>query len=333
LIKKEESAVAFQLSEASLSMRSFKSLSEKEILALAISLEEEDARIYDDFAEGLGTDFPATAQIFKQMRADEDRHRHRLLDLYREKFGEHIPLLRRQDVKGFITRRPIWLVRPLGVEAVKKYAATMEVETKRFYEHALAHTTDASIRQLLGDLAEEERRHAQTAERLGEPKEQEDDRAAQHRLFVLQVVQPGLAGLMDGSVSTLAPLFAAAFATGESKDALLVGLAASLGAGISMGFAEALSDDGSLTGRGRPLVRGVVCGLMTAVGGLGHSLPYLISDFRLATALAVGVVLVELFAISWIRHRYMDSPWLTALVQVVVGGVLVFLAGMLIGSS
>jgi VIT1/CCC1 family predicted Fe2+/Mn2+ transporter len=138
---------------------------------------------------------------------------------------------------------------------------------------------------------------------------------------------------MDGSVSTLAPLFAAAFATRKPHDALIVGIAASVGAGISMGFAEALSDDGSLTGRGRPLLRGLVCGLMTALGGLGHSLPYLISDFNIATAVAVLVVLVELGIISYIRNHYMDTPLMSAIFQVVIGGVLVFLAGILIGSS
>jgi rubrerythrin len=262
-------------------MRSFKSLNEREVLALAISLEEEDARIYDDFAEGLKDTHPTLAEQFRQMRGDEDRHRHRLLDLYRQKFGEHIPLIRRHDIQGFVRRKPIWLVRPLGADAVRKHAETMELETKRFYEAAARQSTDTSIRQLLGDLAEEERRHELTAQALTtEPSDEEQ--AARRRLFVLQVVQPGLAGLMDGSVSTLAPLFAAAFATKQSWQTFLVGLAASLGAGISMGFAEALSDDGSLTGRGRPLVRGGVCGLMTALGGLGHTLPYLIQDVNAA---------------------------------------------------
>src|SRR6266478_3438634 len=256
-------------------MRSFDSLSEKEILALAISQEEEDARIYDDFAEGLKESHPEQAQKFAEMRRDEDSHRHRLLDLYRERFGEHIPLIRRQEVKGFVKRRPIWLVRPLGLRAVQKEAELMELETKRFYEAAARRTTDVGIRQLLGDLAEEERHHAQTAEQIAQTKLSEEESARQKRLFLLQVIQPGLAGLMDGSVSTLAPLFAAAFATHNSWDAFRVGLAASIGAGISMGFAEALSDDGSLTGRGHPWARGAVCGAMTALGGLGHSLPYL----------------------------------------------------------
>ena len=311
-------------------MRSFKSLSEQEILALAISLEEEDARIYDDFADGLQTSYPAQAEEFRKMRVEEDGHRHRLLDLYRAKFGDHIPLIRRQDVKGFVGRKPVWLVRPLGLDAVRKQAELMELETSRFYETAARKATDAGIRQLLGDLAEEERKHGRMAEDMI-AEAPDTEAAARKREFVLQVVQPGLAGLMDGSVSTLAPLFAAAFATHNNKKTLLVGLAASLGAGISMGFAEALSDDGSLTGRGRPWMRGLICGAMTALGGLGHALPYLIPDFHLATILAVSVVAVELIVIAWIRHRYMDTSWGSALFQVVIGGILVFLTGVLIG--
>jgi erythrin-vacuolar iron transport family protein len=314
-------------------MRSFESLNEKEILALAISLEEEDARIYDDFAEGLQESYPEQAKKFAAMRRDEDSHRHRLLNLYRERFGEHIPLIRRGDVRGFVSRRPVWLVRPLGLRAVQKEAEVMEFETMRFYEVAARRTTDVGIRQLLGDLTEEERHHAHTAEQIAQTKLSEEESARQKRLFVLQVIQPGLAGLMDGSVSTLAPLFAAAFATHNSWDAFRVGLAASIGAGISMGFAEALSDDGSLTGRGHPWARGTVCGLMTAVGGLGHSLPFLIRDVHVATWIAVAVVICELGVISWVRHRYMDTPLSSAVVQVVLGGILVFLVGILIGSS
>jgi rubrerythrin len=314
-------------------MRSFESLNEREILALAISLEEEDARIYDDFADGLQESYPEQAKKFAAMRRDEDSHRHRLLNLYRQRFGEHIPLIRRGDVRGFVRRRPVWLVRPLGLRAVQKEAEVMEFETMRFYEAAARRTTDAGIRQLLGDLTEEERHHAHTVEQIAKTRLSEEESARQKRLFVLQVIQPGLAGLMDGSVSTLAPLFAAAFATHNSWDAFRVGLAASIGAGISMGFAEALSDDGSLTGRGHPWARGTVCGLMTAVGGLGHSLPYLIPDVHIATWIAVAVVICELGVISWVRHRYMDTPWSSAVVQVVLGGILVFLVGILIGSS
>jgi rubrerythrin len=317
--------------------RNFKDLSEREILALAISLEEEDARIYGDFAEGLRETYPATAKMFEAMLAEESEHRRSLIAAYQQRFGQHIPLLRRQDVKGFVARRPVWLVRPLGIDAVRKQAEIMELETRRFYERAAQRVTDASVRKLLGDLAEAERRHQTMAESLEEkfltPETREAEEKSARRLFVLQIVQPGLAGLMDGSVSTLAPLFAAAFATQASRDAFLVGLAASIGAGISMGFAEALSDDGSLTGRGYPWVRGLVCGLMTMAGGIGHTLPFLLGNFRAATTVAVGVVAVELAAISYVRHRYMDTPYLSATVQVVLGGVLVFASGILIGSA
>jgi rubrerythrin len=318
-------------------MQTFQSLTEQEILALAISLEEEDSRIYGDFAEGLQKDFPATAVLLREMLAEEDGHRHRLIELHRQKFGEHIPLIRRHDIKGFVQRKPVWLVRPLGLSAVRKEVELMELETQRFYEKAVQKATDAGIRQLLGDLASEERKHSRLAEQIESAQRSsgalEEEAEARRRLFVLQVIQPGLAGLMDGSVSTLAPLFAAAFATRNPKETFLVGLAASLGAGISMGFAEALSDDGSLTGRGRPLTRGLVCGLMTALGGLGHTLPYLIPSFHLATTIAIVVVVIELGIISYIRHHFMDTPLLSAIFQVVVGGVLVFATGILIGSS
>ena len=314
-------------------MRNFDSLSEREVLALAISLEEEDARIYGDFADGLQENYPEQAAKFREMRREEDGHRHRLLESYKARFGEHVPHIRRQDVRGFVDRKPVWLVRPLGLKTVQKTAESMEVETRRFYEAACRHTTDTGIRQLLGDLAEEERNHAHTAEQISLTKLSEDEKSQQQRLFVLQVVQPGLAGLMDGSVSTLAPLFCAALATHSSHATLLVGLAASVGAGISMGFAEALSDDGALTGRGHPWARGFVCGLMTTLGGIGHTLPYLIPNYKTATAVAVCIVFVELGVISWVRHRFMDTPWASALFQVALGGLLVFLAGILIGNS
>lgn len=317
--------------------RKFKDLSEREILALAITLEEEDGRIYGDFAEGLRETYPATARMFEEIGAEESEHRASLIETYRQRFGEHIPLIRRQDVKGFVERRPVWLLRPLGINVVRRQLEIMELETRQFYERAIQQVTDAGIRKLLGDLAEVERKHSALAEMLEEkhltPEVRTAEEAAQRRLFLLQIVQPGLAGLMDGSVSTLAPLFAAAFATRSSTDAFLVGLAASVGAGISMGFAEALSDDGSLTGRGHPWIRGLVCGLMTMGGGIGHTLPFLIPSFMVAFTVAVLVVAVELAVISYIRHRYMDTPFLSAAFQVGVGGVLVFLAGILIGSS
>jgi erythrin-vacuolar iron transport family protein len=320
-----------------MSKKSFKELSEREILALAIQLEEEDSRVYGDFAEGLRETYPATAEAFDDMQAEESRHRQRLIEMYRQRFGEHIPLIRRQDVKGFVERRPIWLVRPLGIKAVRKQVEVMEAETRRFYERALQQMSNADTRKLLGDLAEVERQHYEFAESLRDRQVQSGERAeedkSQKRLFMLQIVQPGLAGLMDGSVSTLAPIFAAAFATHESKAAFLVGLAASIGAGISMAFAEALSDDGSLTGRGRPYVRGGVTGLMTAAGGIGHTLPFLIRSFHLAFMAAVIVVAVELAIISYVRHSYMDTPLLSSAFQVVVGGVSVFAVGILIGSA
>jgi rubrerythrin len=317
--------------------KNFKDLSEAEILALAISNEEMDGRIYADFAARLKDNYPATAEVFKEMEAEEDSHRRRLIDEFQRRFGEHIPLIRREDIKGFINRKPVWLIQSLGIETVRRYAESMEAETQRFYERAAARASDTSTRKLLGDLAEAERNHVLIADELQKEHLTRDAKAeedkAHRRLFVLQIVQPGLSGLMDGSVSTLAPVFAAAFATKSSHAAFLVGLAASLGAGISMGFAEALSDDGSLTGRGKPLLRGIVCGLMTTAGGIGHSLPYLIPNFRTATALAVFVVAIELLVISWIRNRYMDTPFLRAAFQVVVGGVCVFVVGILIGSS
>jgi len=307
------------------------------MLALAISLEEEDERVYADYAEGLRQDFPGSAAVFDGMREEESSHRRRLIEIYQKRFGDHIPLIRRQDVKGFVTRKPVWLVRPLGLETVRKQVAAMEIESRRFYESAAARAQDPGVRQLLDDLAQEERTHEDRAERLEKDKLGPDIKGkedeANRRLFVLQIVQPGLAGLMDGSVSTLAPVFAAASATRNSWDAFLVGLAASIGAGISMGFAEALSDDGSLTGRGHPWLRGLVCGLMTALGGIGHTLPFLIRDFQIAMGAAIIVVLIELGIISWIRHRYMETPPLSAAVQVGVGGALVFVTGMLIGSA
>jgi erythrin-vacuolar iron transport family protein len=317
--------------------KNFRDLSECEILALAISLEEEDGRIYGEFAEGLREAYPTSAKVFEEMQAEESRHRQALIDLYRSKFGEHIPLISREHVKGFVERRPIWLVRPLGLKKVRRQAEIMELETRRFYERAIRQVTDASIRKLLGDLADVERQHYARAESLEEEQltltVQSKEAESQRKLFVLQVVQPGLAGLMDGSVSTLAPIFAAAFATRNTHDALLVGLAASLGAGISMAFAEALSDDGSLTGRGQPLVRGVVTGAMTTAGGLGHTLPFLIRQFHLAFTVAVIVVAAELGIISYVRHHFMDTPILSSTMQVIVGGVLVFVVGVLLGSS
>jgi rubrerythrin len=318
-------------------LKSFAELTEQEILALAISLEEEHGRIYADYADGLIETFPASAKVFAEMAEEENEHRRWLIDLYQKTFGNHIPLIRRQDVKGFVKHEPLWMVRPLGLDKVRAQAEAIEYETRQFYERATSRTTDANIRKLLGDLAAAEREHVSLAQKLGQvhltgdAKEQEDE--AKHRMFVLQVVQPGLAGLMDGSVSTLAPLFAAAFATHSTWETFLVGTAASVGAGISMGMAEAMSDDGSLTGRGQPWVRGLITGMMTTIGGIGHTLPYLIKDFKTATILAIAVVMIELWAIAWIRSKYMDTKFLRAVFEVVVGGLIVFGAGILIGSA
>lgn len=318
-------------------MKRFSDLSEQEVLALAISNEEEDSRIYRGFAEGLRAQFPASAQVFDEMAEEEARHRTMLFDLYRTKFGEYLPLIRRQDVKGFIRKKPLWLMQPLNIDEVRRYVEDMEFEAARFYRRAAETTRDASVRQLVVELAEAEDAHESIAHRLEQtiltPKARAEEDETARRMFMLQYVQPGLAGLMDGSVSTLAPLFAAAFATQRTWETFLVGLAASVGAGISMGFAEALSDDGSLTGRGAPWLRGGVCGLMTTVGGLGHTLPYLIPDFWTATVVSIIIVILELAAISWIRYRYMDTSFLGAAFQVMVGGALVFIAGILIGSS
>jgi rubrerythrin len=317
-------------------VKSFADLNEQEILALAISNEDDDNRIYRSFADALRGSYPDTADMYDKMAQEEIGHRDMLLDLHRKKFGDFLPLIRRQDVKGFVARRPIWLNRTLSLEATRKFAEEMEYETARFYRRAAQTAHDDAVRDLLRRLAAAEDSHQALAHDLGEkitPAARESEDSTARRMFVLQYVQPGLAGLMDGSVSTLAPLFAAAFATHNTWSTFLVGFAAAIGAGISMAFAEAMSDDGSLTGRGAPVMRGAVCGAMTTLGGLGHALPYLIPNFSIATTLAFAVVAVELVAISWIRTRYMDTPFLQAAFQVVVGGVLVFAVGILIGSS
>lgn len=320
-----------------LSRKRFSDLSEEEVLALAISSEEDDAQIYRTFASRLAEDHPASAAVFRGMAEEEDDHRRQLIERFRAQFGEHIPLVRREHVAGFYARRPIWLSQTLSLEKMRHEAEAMERSAHKFYLNAAAHTSDAATRKLLGDLAAAEAGHEQTAHALEEEhltpeaRAKEDDEA--HRQFVLTWVQPGLAGLMDGSVSTLAPIFAAAFATGDTWNTFLVGLAASVGAGISMGFTEAASDDGAISGRGAPWKRGVASGVMTAIGGLGHALPYLIPHFWTATIIAMCVVFVELWAIAWIQNRFMETPFWRAAMQVVLGGALVLGAGMLIGSG
>ena len=317
--------------------RRFKDLSEQEVLALAISSEEDDARIYRSYSERLRADFPASAAIFDDMAIEEDGHRTRLIDLHRVRFGDTIPLIRREHVAGFYARRPVWLIENLSLDRIRDEARQMERDAQAFYETAAKSTTNADTRQLLGDLAAAEAGHsdratALVAENINADADAEEKDAA-HRQFVLTWVQPGLAGLMDGSVSTLAPIFAVAFATQDTWTTFLVGLAASIGAGISMGFTEAASDDGQISGRGSPLKRGVASGVMTTVGGLGHTLPYLITDFWTATTIAIAVVFVELWAIAWIQNKYMETPFFRAALQVVVGGALVLGVGILIGSG
>jgi rubrerythrin len=317
--------------------KSLKELTAREVLALAIQAEEEDGRIYADLAEQVREDYPETAKSLRAMQEEENGHRHRLIEMYRQKFGDHIPLIRRQDVKGFFSRKPLWVHSALTIGMIRSEIEGMEREAQNFYTAAITETTDAEVRQLLGDLAAEESKHYDIAEEMDEAQKKsgarKNEEDSERRKFVLQIIQPGLAGLMDGSVSTLAPVFAAAFVTHQSRDAFLVGMAASVGAGISMGFAEAMSDDGVLSGRGKPLARGTVCGLMTAAGGVGHTLPFLVNNFHVAVAIAVFIVAIELGVIAWIRHRYMDTPLLSAAFQVIVGGVLVFIVGILIGSA
>lgn len=318
------------------SRRSFSSLSEQEILALAISSEEDDSRIYRAYADGLRADFPASAKIFDEMSEEENQHRQSLIDLFQQRFGDSIPLIRREHVRGYYERKPDWLMRPLNLEKTRAQAEDMERQAERFYRAAAAQTSDADTRRLLGDLAIAESEHQQAALRLEQTLLPEGVREGEEneekKKFLLTYVQPGLAGLMDGSISTLAPIFAAAFATGDTWTTFLVGLSASVGAGISMGFTEAVHDDGVLSGRGSPVKRGLASGIMTTIGGLGHTLPYLIPDFKIATSVAIAIVFVELWAITWIQNKYMETPWARATIQVVLGGALVFLAGILIGN-
>ncbi len=317
--------------------RSFYDLSEQEILALAISSEEEDARIYLNFADGLRADFPQSAKIFEEIAEEENRHRAALIDRHRACFGDFIPLIRREHINGYYNRKPDWLIRPLGIEKARKAASEMEDQAYRFYTQAAQRVNNAETRKLLVDLALQEKKHVSTAEGLERkftPQSvQEEELAHERKQFILTYVQPGLAGLMDGSVSTLAPIFAAAFATHDTWQTLLIGLSASVGAGISMGFTEAAHDDGKLSGRGSPIKRGLASGIMTTLGGLGHALPYLIADFWVATSLAIIIVFFELWAIVYIQNRFMETPFFRATFQVVLGGALVLAAGILIGNA
>jgi len=319
------------------SRRNFNDLSEQEVLALAISAEEDDARIYQTYAANVKEDYPATAEMLIQTAAEENRHRERLIDMHKRRFGETIPLIRREHVAGYYARNPIWLIQNLGIERLRAEIALMERTAHDFYVKAAQSTTDADTRKLLGELAAAEAGHMRQTDKLSEKHLTQDAKAEEdaisHRQFVLTWVQPGLAGLMDGSVSTLAPIFATAFATQDTWTTFLVGLAASVGAGISMGFTEAASDDGAISGRGSPLKRGIAAGVMTTLGGLGHALPYLIPHFETATAIAAIFVFIELWAIAWIQKTYMETSFFRAALQVVLGGALVLGAGILIGNA
>jgi erythrin-vacuolar iron transport family protein len=318
-------------------MKRFVDLTEPEVLALAIANEEEDSRIYLSFANQLRPQYPGSAKVFDEMAVEEQGHRHMLLDLFERKFGKELPYITRQDVKGFLKRNPVWLAGGLRLDVARRQAEMMEFEASSFYAKSAERARDTEVRKLLADLSEIEKKHESLAAKLGETMLTDDvkteEEATRKRIFVLQIVQPGLAGLIDGSVSTLAPIFAAAFATQNSWETFLIGLAASVGAGISMGMTEAMSDDGEITGRGSPWIRGLACGLMTMLGGLGHTLPYLIPDFWTATYVAGVIVIIELWAIAWIRWKYMETPFTRAIVQIVLGGLLVLGAGVLIGSS
>ncbi|RFC62747.1 rubrerythrin family protein [Fulvimarina endophytica] len=317
--------------------RRFSDLSEREILALAISAEEDDGRIYGSYAERLEADYPASAEIFREMEREEQGHRWALIAEHERRFGPTIPLIRREHVADYVSRRPVWLIANLSIERIRAEAERMEKDAARFYGEAAKRTSDTGTRRLLVDLETAERKHRSRAHDLADSTVTDDVRKEEattaRRQMILTYIQPGLAGLMDGSVSTLAPIFATAFATRDPQTTLLVGLAAAVGAGISMGFTEAAHDDGKLSGRGSPLKRGLASGSMTTVGGLGHALPYLIPDFWVATFVAFFVVFLELWAIVWIQNRFMETPVLRATVQVVVGGALVLAAGILIGGG
>lgn len=316
--------------------RNFKDLSEAEVLALAISSEEDDARIYTSYAQQLREEYPATAAVFDEMAVEENGHRKMLIDAFTARFGDVIPLIRREHVAGYYNRSPVWLVQNLGLERIREEAQKMERDAQNFYLTAAGRSSDPATRKLLGDLAEAEGQHEQSAARMSvelESDEGDAEKATAHRQFVLTWVQPGLAGLMDGSVSTLAPIFATAFATQNPWTTFLVGAAASIGAGISMGFTEAAHDDGVISGRGSPWKRGFASGIMTTLGGMGHALPYLIPDFWTATTIAFIVVFFELWAIAWIQNRYMETSFSKAVFQVVLGGGLVLAVGILIGGG
>lgn len=315
----------------------FQDLNDDEILSLSIDILEEDIRLYDDYSSHFLINYPETSKMFKKMSILKNKNRQQLIKLHKKKFGETLNITHKNEIYNFFKRKPKWFVIKNSIEKVRNEIIEMEANSSQFYNSFAKKSNNIETRNLLIDLAMMSREQKDNAklillntQKLHSAKEEVTKDKKQ---FILTWVQPGLAGLMDGSVSTLAPIFATAFATKDSHTTLLVGLAASIGAGISMGFTEAVHDDGVISGRGSPIKRGFASGIMTTIGGLGHALPYLISDFYVATVIAMFFVLVELWAIAWIQAKYMKIKFTKAVFQVVFGGSLVLAAGILIGGG
>ena len=321
----------------SLIKKKFQDLNDNEILSLAIDSLEEDIKLYDEYSSHFLINYPETSKMFKQMSILKNKNRKKLVELHKKKFGETLNITNQKEIANYFKRKPEWLVIKNSIEKVRNEIIEMETLSAKFYNSFAKKSQNIEIRNLLIDLALMSREQKDNAKLIllnaQKSRSAKEEVTRDKRQFILTWVQPGLAGLMDGSVSTLAPIFATAFATKDSHTTLLVGLAASIGAGISMGFTEAVHDDGVISGRGSPIKRGFASGIMTTIGGLGHALPYLISDFYVATVIAMFFVLVELWAIAWIQAKYMEIKFTKAVFQVVFGGSLVLAAGILIGGG
>lgn len=321
----------------SLIKKKFQDLNDNEILSLAIDNLEEDIKLYDEYSSHFLINYPVTSKMFKQMSILKNKNRKKLVELHKKKFGETLSITDQKEIANYFKRKPEWLVIKNSIEKVRNEIVEMETLSAQFYNSFAKKSQNIEIRNLLIDLAIMSREQKDNAKLIllnaQKSRSAKEEVTKDKRQFILTWVQPGLAGLMDGSVSTLAPIFATAFATKDSHTTLLVGLAASIGAGISMGFTEAVHDDGVISGRGSPIKRGFASGIMTTIGGLGHALPYLISDFYVATVIAMFFVLVELWAIAWIQAKYMEIKFTKAVFQVVFGGSLVLAAGILIGGG
>ena len=321
----------------SLRKKKFQDLNDNEILSLAIDSLEEDIKLYDEYSSHFLINYPVTSKMFKQMSILKNKNRKKLVELHKKKFGETLNITNQKEIANYFKRKPEWLVIKNSIEKVRNEIIEMETLSAQFYNSFAKKSQNIEIRNLLIDLALMSREQKDNAKLIllnaQKSRSAQEEVTKDKRQFILTWVQPGLAGLMDGSVSTLAPIFATAFATKDSHTTLLVGLAASIGAGISMGFTEAVHDDGVISGRGSPIKRGFASGIMTTIGGLGHALPYLISDFYVATVIAMFFVLVELWAIAWIQAKYMEIKFTKAVFQVVFGGSLVLAAGILIGGG